>query len=212
MAELFQEKYRISSARLRGWDYAADGYYFVTVCTKDHEEFFGEVVNKKMALNDIGKIVDEEWRKAEEIRENVGLDVWVTMPNHIHGILIINNFRKKNAGIARDTDTVETCTVEAQRVETHCNASLRRRQSQQPQYKNKFGPQSDNLSAIIRGFKGAATKQIHELGFDAFAWQPRFHDRVIRGEEELNRIRDYIFLNPDNWEKDKENLEIIFCA
>ncbi|MBU1089397.1 hypothetical protein KKF38_01215 [Patescibacteria group bacterium] len=240
MTELFRDKYRIPSARLKGWDYAADGYYFVTVYTKDHEEFFGEVVNKKMALSGIGKIVDEEWREAEEIRGNVELDVWVTMPNHIHGILIINNFRKRNAGIVKNTGVaemqrVETRTIEMQRVETHCNA-----RSQQliigacsssrditdarsrdvarnvSTIKNKFSkisPKPNSLSVIIRSFKSAVTKRVHEIqpALDCL-WQPRFHDRVIRDEEELNRIRNYIFLNPDNWEKDKENLEINFCA
>ena len=76
----------------------------------------------------------------------------------------------------------------------------------QGEYKNKFGPQSNNLSAIIRGFKGAATKIIRQKFFNInFAWQQRFHDRIIRNDNELNRIRKYVINNPEKWESDRNN-------
>ncbi len=145
-----------------------------------------------MVLSDVGKIVYEEWRRTEEVRENVKLDKWVVMPNHVHGILIIDNWREGNR---RAENTV-------------CSRDVARNVSTIKNKFSKISSKPNSLSVIVRSFKSAATKQIHESGFDTFAWQSRFHDRVIRDEEELNRIRDYIFLNPDNWEKDKENLEI----
>ncbi len=151
-----------------------------------------------MGFSGIGVIVTSEWQKTEQIRDNVKLDEWIVMPNHLHGIVVIENADCANGS-----------------VETHCNASLPQRnkcpQPKQPtEYHNKFGPQSNNLSAIIRGFKGTTTKQIHQSGFPDFAWQPRFYDRIIRNENELNRVREYIRFNPIKWESDRNNPENIF--
>ena len=84
------KKYRIESARLKNWDYSTAWWYYVTINTKNHVEWFGNVKNKKMYLNDIGKIVENEWLKTELIRKNIELDYYVVMPNHLHGIIIIN--------------------------------------------------------------------------------------------------------------------------
>ncbi len=189
--EKFQKKYRISSARLKNYDYGEDGAYFVTICTKNREPFFGEIVKtqdpeslheSQMQLSEIGEIIQEEWQKTAEIRKNITLGEFVIMPNHFHAVVIIQN------GVVP--------------VETHCNASLQNPIQPIMQYKNQFGPQSHNLSAIIRGFKGATTKQIHIAGFPHFSWQPRFHEHIIRNEIELSKISEYIFNNPQNWEQD----------
>jgi putative transposase len=88
---LFKNKYRIESTRLRGWDYTRNGYYFVTICTKNGEHCLGTVCDQQVQLSPIGEIVAEEWQKTPQIRPNVRLDAWVIMPNHLHGILIIDN-------------------------------------------------------------------------------------------------------------------------
>ena len=85
----FKKKYRIESARLRSWDYASPGWYFVTLCTKHKEIFFGNVIDGEMDLSEAGRIVSEEWLKTAKIRSNIILDEWVVMPNHMHGILVI---------------------------------------------------------------------------------------------------------------------------
>ena len=174
---LFKDKYRVESTRLSGWDYASFGYYFVTICTHERACFLGEICNGAMVLSPQGTIVAEEWRRTGVLRENVVLDEWVIMPNHLHGIVIIRGAN----------------------VETHCNASLQR---QQPT--NKFGPQRNNLASIIRGFKGCTTKRIREAGFD-FGWQTRFYEHVIRDEKSLDEIRSYIVNNPLKWELDKNH-------
>ena len=114
MEEKFKGKYRIGSTRLAGWDYSSDGWYFVTICTKDREGFFGNIENKTMVLNEIGKIVAEEWQKTETIRKNIALDEWVVMPNHVHGIVVIEN----NDVVV---ETPRRDIVETHDVETHCN-------------------------------------------------------------------------------------------
>ena len=85
----FKRKYRIVSARLRYWHYASPGWYFVTICTKNNEEFLGEIVYEEICLSDAGRIVSEEWMKTELIRSNIRLDEWIIMPNHMHGIIVI---------------------------------------------------------------------------------------------------------------------------
>lgn len=103
MTDLFKNKYRISSARLQTWNYADNGLYFITICTKDREWFFGDVVEtrcsaspadmpeNKMQLNDLGKKVESEWLKTIELRPDMNLELaeYVVMPNHFHGIIFI---------------------------------------------------------------------------------------------------------------------------
>lgn len=176
-------KYRIASARLKEYDYSTPNWYFVTINTKNHQEYFGEVKNGKMCLNDLGKIVEEEWVKTAEIRKNIDLDYHVVMPNHFHGIIIIT-----------------------EKVETRRGVSLHEDEDRQ----NKFSdPIAGSLSVIINQFKGAVTKRAKIGGLKHFSWQPRFYDRIIRKERELNAIRNYIDQNPLRLELDydKETLE-----
>jgi putative transposase len=105
---LFKDSYRIESSRLKGWDYSAAGCYFVTICTRDQECWLGNVVDGVMRLSPAGEIVAEEWQKTAAIRENVSLDEWVVMPNHVHGIIIINGEEKPR----REVPYRETCQWE----------------------------------------------------------------------------------------------------
>jgi len=88
---LFANKYRIDSARLKGWDYSSPGYYFITICTKNRECVFGNTSNGKMILSDIVKTADNCWCEIPRHFPFVKLDEYVVMPNHVHGIIIIEN-------------------------------------------------------------------------------------------------------------------------
>ncbi|MCD7977922.1 MAG: hypothetical protein LUG51_12495 [Tannerellaceae bacterium] len=90
MGELFRNKYRISSARASWWDYRQNGWYFVTICTQDRELFLGEIVEDEMQLSDIGQIAFRCWSEIPDYFSFVKLDVFVIMPNHVHGIIIID--------------------------------------------------------------------------------------------------------------------------
>ena len=83
------------SIRLQGYNYSQTGIYFVTICTHKRQCLFGEIRNGKMILNQIGKIVAQEWLKSAEIRQEIELDEWIIMPNHLHGIVGID---KKDDG------------------------------------------------------------------------------------------------------------------
>jgi len=159
---LFQKKYRIESIRLQNRDYGLPGIYFITICTKNHVKWFGQVIKGKMILSNIGKYVREEWIKTEQIRPEVKLDSFIFMPDHMHGIIIIKNDDKLSHILAHHV------------VETHGDASLQRYDESRVSYKNKFGPQRRNLSSIIRGYKSKTTKIIRQNYNANFNWQARF--------------------------------------
>ncbi|MBU2524645.1 transposase [Patescibacteria group bacterium] len=197
--ELFKDKYRIESARLHGFDYSSDGYYFVTICTNDRIEYFGKIVNQKMILSEIGKIAKQYWMDITNHFPFVVLDEFVIMSNHVHGIIIINkSVETQNFASQMSHKTSMPNAIN----ETQNFASLPiRGRIWTP---NKFGPQSQNLASIIRGFKIGVTKYatMHNIPFN---WQPRFYDRIIHDERALHGIRHYIKINPLKWEFDRNN-------
>lgn len=189
----YQNKYRIKTTRLSNWDYSNPSMYFVTICTKNFANYFGIVSNDSVKLSSIGKIVQKEWLKTEQLRNNIKLDEYIIMPNHIHGIISI----VETHGYASPLKITKTQSnlSPLQIAETHSNASLPTNEKS----KNVFGPQINNLSSIIRGFKSACTKRIRTTLNPDFTWQPRFYDHIIRDENSLGNIQNYIINNPANW-------------
>ena len=159
--------------RLQYYDYSNAGWYYVTICTKDHKAHFGIVEKDTMVLNEIGKIADKCWEKIETLHKNIELDNYVVMPNHIHGIIVINDVGDANfASPTPDRTKMELCK-------------------------------------LIQQFKRAVSLQIKSMNLKQnFCWQRSFYDRIIRSENELFNIRQYIEQNPLKWELDKgsENL------
>ena len=99
MADKYQNKYRIPSARLQTWDYGTTPIYFVTICTQNRRHYFGEIIDGKMQLSELGKLVETEWLKTPDIRPDMNLELvaFVVMPNHFHGVIIIgvNEYNSK---------------------------------------------------------------------------------------------------------------------
>jgi len=91
MQNKFQNKYRIPSARLQTWDYANNGAYFITICTQNRHHFFGTIQNQEMQLSEIGKLAVQFWMEIPNHFPFIELGNFVVMPNHVHGILIINH-------------------------------------------------------------------------------------------------------------------------
>ncbi|MBS4000992.1 MAG: transposase [Desulfobulbaceae bacterium] len=176
----FQNKYRIETARLTEYDYSQAGAYFITICTQNHNHIFGEIANGIIKLNEFGKIVEKCWFEIPIHFPNVSLDVFVIMPNHIHGIVMIN----ENEDIS---------------VETRHAVSLQKRQ---------LGySQAGSLSVIIGSYKSACSKLINIVRNTPgqSIWQRNYYEHVIRNEKSLSKIRDYIVNNPLNWEFDELN-------
>ncbi len=195
-------KYRIKSTRLQQWDYRWAGAYFITICTENSLNYFGNIVEtddieqpQKMKLSPIGVIADIVWYEIPNHAKNVELGAFVVMPNHIHGIIIIN---QTDVDDIDDVDNVDN-------VETGHALSLQQPPQSQPQPigKNRFQNIGKNsISSIVGSYKSAVTKHARRLGYN-FAWQSRFYDHIIRDEKSFQRISEYIKNNPLNWKEDK---------
>ena len=181
----YKNKYRITSVRLKTWDYGSNASYFITINTKNRLHYFGEIHNAVMKLSEIGRIVETEWLKTFEMRPDMNLFMadFVVMPNHFHAIINIGQ-NKYNFGDMDGRDAM------------HC-VSTERELS-----KNQFGSQSKNLASIIRGFKSAVTINGRKIN-PKFTWQPRYHDHIIRNSKSFTTISIYIRNNPKNWANDK---------
>lgn len=165
--------------RLKGYDYSQDGYYFITTCIRDRLEYFGEIKDGEMLLNEYGKIVQQCWCDLINHYWNCELDEFVVMPNHLHGIVIINNHNF----VGIDFKSVPTGM-------------------KQKQY---------SLSNIIQGFKIFSSRKINEQNPKILSrWQRSFYDHIIRNEESLYKIREYIRNNPLRWDLDRNNPESLF--
>ena len=169
--------------RLKNYDYSSDGGYFLTICTHQKFNFFGKIENDKMILNELGKISRDFWLKIPNFYNSIKLDEFIIMPNHIHGIIFIEN-------------PVRTFTKRPNQ-----NFPIKKSElSDQSITKSPYGL----CSKIIKSFKQITTKNIRQnFPNIGFCWQKSFYDQIIRNEEELLKIRKYIKYNPQNWQTDK---------
>jgi REP element-mobilizing transposase RayT len=177
------QKHHRRSIRLKGWDYRRPGWYFVTMVVQNRECLFGRVENKKMVLNDFGKICNECWLAIPDHFKNVQLDEYQIMPNHVHGIIVITKLGD-NPGV-----------VGARHVSPL--------QQQSQQYPPR-GPKPGSIGAIIGSFRSAVSNRINKIRRTPGAklWQRNYYEHIIRDENELNRIRWYIKNNPLKWPGD----------
>ncbi len=209
----FRNKYRIESHRKPHWDYSTDGLYFITMVTQNRECNLGKIISAKMILSDFGKIVETEWLKSFQIRNELILHEFVIMPNHLHAIVEINN-----GIIVIGGDTVDTHG----RVYLPFTPVL----PINPDYlidnellcikRNHPIRLPKSISSFIAGFKSAVNTNIddyidkHKLSIPKYNrknhfFQPNYHDNIIRDNNEYQRIQNYILNNPKNWILDKLN-------
>ena len=164
------------SLRLKDYGYNCAGSYFVTICTYRRENLFGEIDDGTMHLNKYGEIVNECFQAIAKHFETTAVDEFVVMPNHIHGIVVFLDVGARHAVPIRSSQ--------------------------------RFGkPIASSLATIVGSFKSATTRRINELrqtpGLSV--WQRNYHEHVIRNEQSLHRIREYIAGNPACWDVDREN-------
>ena len=205
--------------RLQGYDYSRNALYFVTSCVEDRVCCFGEIKNGQMSPNDYGQIAEQQWQWLEQQYPYIVLHSFVVMPNHIHGIIEIDN---RMVGTGRDPSVWENRDPSNENddrnvgtgriVGTGRNVGTGRDLSLlQPQ-----GTKIKSLSELMGAYKTTTSKQIHLLEKDGsaldrngsrpiptFKWQRSFHDHIIRNEESYLRISYYIQNNPLNWKEDK---------
>ena len=198
------------SIRLKGYDYAQSGAYYITICTWDRKCLFGKITDGKMVLNELGGIVYTEWQNTPKKRSNVILDGFVVMPNHVHVIFMIAENRGRIAkcmDVSRGMD-MSCCRGVLQYAPTTQNTTTQNSVNQSPIIITEpFRSPSQTVGAIVRGFKGAVTKQINELCCTPGSpvWQQGYYEHIVRNQDEFDRIRRYINNNPGNWTKDIEH-------
>lgn len=206
MSEKFHNKYRIPSARLKNWDYRSNGAYFLTLCTKNREHYFGEIVNSQFIGNHIGLLAEKYWIEIPQHFPFVELGNFVVMPNHIHGILIVDKSKIGNHNTDMEKDVGADVKTLQCNVSTTNNATTNNNASTTNTQKNEkmanISPKCGAVSTIIRSYKSVVSKHAHFIHPD-FDWQTRYHDHIIRNKGSLERIQNYIENNPVNWGKDK---------
>lgn len=180
------KKHHRRSIRLAGYNYAQGGAYFVTVCTQDRRCLFGQIVDGRMEWNAAGRAADQCWRDIPTHFPQVALDEFIVMPNHVHGILI------------------RTDPSAANRVGANNHSPLQDRTEPRPR------GTSQTIGSIIRGFKIGVTKWMRENTGVGDVWQRNYYESIIRNDESLNRIRQYIMDNPASWMLDRENPQAKF--
>lgn len=164
---------------MKGWDYSSKGAYFVTLNTKSKKPYFGKITDGAMELSEIGKVVHDYWQNLADRHPFINLDVFVVMPNHIHGIVCIDR------NVARNVPPKRTAT-------TNFN-----------DWMSSISPKPGSLSTIIRSYKSAVTKDVRMINPN-FAWQARYHDHIIRDSEQHEKIRQYILSNPTVWDDEQQ--------
>jgi len=187
--EKYRGKYRIESARAQWWDYGWSGAYFITICTANRKHYFGEIIDGSVHLSQVGVIADILWHEIPNHASFVKLGDFVVMPDHIHGILILDK-------------PVDNMTETMRASSPHASSLPVSKKTTKNEQMAKISPKSNSVSTIIRSYKSAVTKHANRLGLEN-GWQSRFHDRIIRNAEEYQRISDYIINNPANWDVDK---------
>jgi putative transposase len=167
------EKHHRRSIRLKDFDYKQPRAYFVTICTQNRECLFGAVTDGQMQLAEAGRIVQAVWGELPSRFSNISLDVFVVMPNHVHGIILVGVQFIAPSG---EGDQGEGAMSRA-----------------------------PALGEVVRTYKAVSTRMIRKISNTNFAWQRNYFEHVIRDDESLNRIRQYILDNPARWDIDRDN-------
>jgi putative transposase len=176
--------------RVQGYDYSQGGAYFITICARNRECLWGRVVCGVVQLNETGRLVESVWLQTATVRPAIELDAHVVMPNHFHAILFIH----EPPGVPGATHRV---------------APTKNRSAAAGKVHRPTGPKPGSVGAIIAQFKSLVTKRVNptKQNLGGFLWQRNYYEHVIRDEESLNRIREYIATNPRRWDLDRENLQ-----
>ena len=172
--DLFFEERKRNTIRMHKHDYAGWGYYFVTIKTQGNRHLFGRIEKGRVVLNDLGQIVQSEWRRTADMRPDVRIDEFVIMPDHFHGILIMNLAKNGN-----QTDIKYRLSPTGGKIKN----------------------QSGSLAAVISGFKSAATSKINKLrgSSQPAIWHRNYYECIIPDARALMSIRRYIRDNPAQW-------------
>ena len=205
------------SIRLKGYDYSQEGLYFITICVQDRKCLFGKIENDEMMLNDFGIVANDQWEKLTERFSNFELDVFQIMPNHMHGIIVLNDpvgatlavvpnktgfpndAVAQNVAVAHDAvahDAIKHDAVGNDDAEMHLRAGA------------SPAPTNATVGDIVGAYKSLMANgclEIYKSKNETMGklWQRNYHEHIIRNEKSYQTISDYIINNPAKWNDDK---------
>ena len=197
----FKDKYRIPSARATWHDYDG-GIYFITICTKYREHDFGEIEDGKMLLSEIGAHTQKCIEEITQHNPYAEIPLYTIMPNHLHLIVVIDSDKTPHDKRTVDVITLPVETFqETSHYETTAKETFQETSLQKKTPIEQATEMQSWLSVVIRQFKQSITRFANENNIE-FAWQARFHDHIIRDNDEMNGIANYIENNVANWKED----------
>jgi REP-associated tyrosine transposase len=215
------------SIRLKNYDYSSAGFYFITLCTLDRKNIFGEIIKGAMHLNQFGKIAAEEWEKTPEIRKNISLGGYIFMPNHFHGIISIDYkiIQKGKDNIGKFHSPSQTIGAI---IRGFKGATTKRINNLLRELREKSGSTGESQFALLpdksastgdsgptgesqfastdksaRTGESQSASTIYNLSGQGSIWQRNYYENIIRNEKAYFNISTYIINNPKNWDKDK---------
>lgn len=212
----FQNKYRIASNRLKNWDYGRNSAYFITICTQDRKHYFGEIKNGEMHLNQLGENATRFWLEIPNHFPFIELGNFVVMPNHTHGILIIDKpavdmpnlgISTTNLGISTISTTPSTTIpITPSSDMPKLGISTQPTTPDIPKLGISTGGKIDEwkpgtIGVIINQYKRMVTIHNRKINPD-FKWQSNYHDHIIRNSLAFENIQNYIEKNPSKWKED----------
>jgi putative transposase len=185
------------SIRLPGYDYSRAGAYFVTICIQNRLCLLGDIINEKIFLTDSGFMVASVWQELPNFYPNVQIDVFQIMPNHFHGIIVLQGIHDQSSVGAGPCACPNTFLGRPRGIG----------QAQGPAPTKIL-----SLPDVVHRFKTMTTKRyvdgVKQLGWAPFPgkfWQRNYYEHVIRNQKEMDEIREYITNNPKQWDLDQEN-------
>lgn len=204
-------KHHRRSIRLKDYDYARAGYYFVTICTQNREHLFAEIIDGEMILNDAGKMVKRLWYEIPHDFSNINLHEFIIMPNHIHGIIEIIDIHKRNNNICPvGVPLVGTQYADSQNgLEKDNDVNFHHEGDRHVLQKGNHKGLPLRVGDIVGVFKSKTTNEYINMvkkgllsSFHKRIWQRNYYEHIIRDDAGYERVATYILNNPLTWDDD----------
>jgi putative transposase len=199
------------SIRLKGYDYSRAGLYFITICCDGRKCCFGEVKNNTMILNEFGNIAYNEWVKLAERFAKFELDVFQIMPNHMHGIILLNEFGVGSTlAVDRNTNTQNDGNeiFENKNGGTQNGQPINGQPQGLPQHDGNGTVTNTTIGDMVGAYKSLVANgclEIYKSKNEMMGklWQRNYYEHIIRNEQAYQNISNYIINNPVKWDEDK---------
>jgi REP element-mobilizing transposase RayT len=196
------------SIRLKGYDYSKTGLYFITLCVEDKQHLFGDIIDGKMILNQLGQIANDEWINTSDIRDNISLHEFIIMPNHFHCIIEINFQKGENnqsIGAFKSPSQTIGSIIRGYKIATTKKIKDFLKEENIRTGELQFAPISQSISSEseIALYSQTISGELQFAPTNSKIWQRNYYENIIRDEKAYQNISNYIKNNPAKWHEDK---------